>query len=69
MSSDKVRLYQKGELSDRMYLKTIYDIGGIEKILEFELDDDSDTAKGIQMDKEADIFSNRNLSSHMLSRT
>lgn len=69
VSSDKVRLYQKGELSDRVYLKTIYDIGGIEKILEFELDDDSDTAKGIQMDKEADIFSNRNLSSHMLSRT
>ena len=67
--SDKVRLYQKqtGELSDPMQLKAVYDIGGLEKIL--ELDNTSDTIGDTQKYKEEDIFSNCNPLSHMVSST
>ena len=69
--SDKVRLYQKqtGKLSDPMQLKAFYVIGGLEKIIEVELDNTSDTIGDIQMYKEEDIFSNHNLSVHMVSST
>lgn len=68
-TTDNVRFYHQGKLSGRGRFKTIYDIAGIEKILEFELDNNNDIIGDIQIGREADMFSNCNFSSHTLSRT